>query len=796
MSEKAGEKAEAGTRASFPIGIAGDDLRREERELPAGEPPPWAPNSDLAVVGKRTRRLDGRAKVTGAARYTSDVKPRGMLYARRILATVPHGRIVDVDASKAERVPGVKAIHLLERSVEGPVLREQGKEGAPRWPTVRYVGQPIGAVAATSQAAADEAARLVEVRYEALPFVVDMEDALKPGAPLVYPGPVDDKGSAGGGGSQAGLPQQGNRRGPKKDARGDVAKGFTEAEVTVEGTFTTQVQTHSAMETHGVVASWDAGELTVWASTQGTTGVRDDLAEVLGVPKEKVRVVTEFMGGGFGAKFGAGSYGVLAAQLSRKAGRPVRLMLDRVEEHTSAGNRPGTRQTLRIGAKKDGALTAIQLVSHGTAGIATGAGVGFPAERMYACPNFSGEQYDVFVNAGPGCAFRAPGAPQGAFALEQLVDELAEKLGMDPLALRDRIDVRDDAAAAAHRVERRVGAERVGWARRHAPGADPGPVKRGLGVAQALWPHLVRSGAQATCEVAISRAGEVEIRSAVQDIGTGTKTVLAQVVAEELGLRPEEVRVRIGDTQFPDGPGSGGSNVTGSITPAARNAAHGAGRELLARAAKKLGADASGLALAGGAVVVKGSPSRRLAFREAAALLPREGAVARASRSENYGWQGTGRVRGWMGGVQFAEVTVDVETGVVRVERVVAVQDCGRPLNPLALESQVNGGVQHGLSWALFEDRILDRATGRMVNPNLEAYKIAGARETPRIEVVLLEQYHGASSTDARGIGEPANVATAAAIANAFYNATGVRIRELPLSPRRVLEALGATRRA
>src|SRR5919205_189586 len=215
-----------------------------------------------------------------------------------------------------------------------------------------------------------------------------MEKALEPGAPLVYPGPVDDRGSAGGGGSQKGLAQEGNRRGPKKDGRGDVVKGFAEAEVVVEGTFSTQVQTHSAMETHGVVASFDGDELTVWASTQGTTGVRDDLAEIFGLPKEKVRVLTEFMGGGFGAKFGAGSHGVLAAHLSRKTGRPVRLMLDRVEEHTSVGNRPATRQTLRIGARKDGTLTAIQLVSHGAAGGPPGAGAGVSAQRNCACPDF------------------------------------------------------------------------------------------------------------------------------------------------------------------------------------------------------------------------------------------------------------------------------------------------------------------------------------------------------------------------------------------------------------------------
>jgi xanthine dehydrogenase YagR molybdenum-binding subunit len=280
----------------------------------------------------------------------------------------------------------------------------------------------------------------------------------------------------------------------------------------------------------------------------------------------------------------------------------------------------------------------------------------------------------------------------------------------------------------------------------------------------------------------------------VQDIGTGTRTVLAQVVAEELGLRPEEVRVRIGDTAFPEGPQSGGSNVTGSMTPVARNAAAGAGRELLARVAKRLRVDPGDLVFRGGAIVTSSGPSRRIGFRDAAAALPRGGVTIRANRTENYGYSGQAW-RGAMGGVQFAEAVVDVETGIVRVERIVAVHDCGRPINRLGLEGQITGGVLQGISYALFEERFLDGPTGRMVNPDLEAYKIIGARETPRIEVVLLEDYHGTSSTDARGIAEPSNIATAAAVANAFYNATGVRIHELPMSPRRVLAALAAARR-
>ena len=722
--------------------------------------------------------------MTGAARYTVDVRMRGLLHARRIVSDVAHARILSIDTSRAAKLPGVRAIHLLERTLEGPALRDPAAERAGRYPTVRYVGQAIGAVAATTQAIADEAVRLVEVRYEPLPFVVDMEAALRPGAPRVYPGPVDPEGASGGGGGAAeGLAQEGNVRGPMRATRGDVEAGFAEAEVRVGGTFTTQVQTHSAMETHAVVASWQPDGLVVYASTQAVAGMRDDLAELFSLPKEKVRVVCDAMGGGFGAKFGPGVHGFLAATLSRKAGRPVRLVLDRVEEHTSVGNRPATRQRLELGARKDGTLTAVRLEAFGTAGVGTGAGVGSAAQWLYACPNFAGAQSDVFIHAGPGTAFRAPGMPQGIFALEQLVDELAEAIGLDPLVLRDRIDVVEASGARARRVERRIGAERIGWSRRHAPGAERGPVKRGMGFAQSIWPRVVVQGAR--CEVAVTREGRVEVRSATQDLGTGTRTVLAQTVAEELGLRAEDVGVRIGDSVHPPGPHSGGSNVTGTITPVARAAAHDVARELRTRAAKRLGAEPGALVVAGGFVARRDAPAKRLGLSELVRAGKGELAVVR-ERDADYG----GKASSSIGGVQLAEVAVDVETGIVRVERVVAVHDCGRPINPLALESQVNGGIIQGLSWALLEDRILDPTTGRMVNPNLEQYKIAGAREVPRIEVVFLEEYRGRSATDASGIGEPANVATAAAIANAVYNAIGVRLRDLPMTPARVLAAL------
>ena len=464
-------------------------------------------------------------------------------------------------------------------------------------------------------------------------------------------------------------------------------------------------------------------------------------------------------------------------------------MLDRHEEQLDSGNRPGTYQRLKIGARKDGTLNAISLYTYGTAGTALGAGVGNVAQAMYECPNFAIEQYDVFINAGPGCAMRALGNVPGAFAVEQLVDELAEKLKIDPLLLRDRID-----ASPVRREERRRGAERIGWSRRHAPGADSGPVKRGIGMAQSLWGANVQTNA--SCEVRLLRDGSVEILSSVQDIGTGIGTVLAQVVAEEFGLRAQDITVRIGDTDFPAGPPSYGSRTTASITPPARNAAYKVKQTLLEMVAPKLGVAADDLALRDGRISAKADAARSMSLREAAATMRTDQISAFASRSDDYGgfrrlMADAALAQTDLGGVQFAEVAVDTETGIVRVERVVAVQDCGRPMNPLQLESQVQGGVLMGISYALFEDRIIDRHTGHMLNADLEHYKFAGSRETPDIEVLLLENYQGQSATDAYGIAEPANVATAPAIANAVYNAIGVRLRQLPMTPAAVLAALG-----
>ena len=768
--------ASATRTETFPVGLVGVGLVEERRPVPAGDPPPLPPNAELRVIGKPHPRLNGRAKVTGAIRYTVDVAPRGMLIGRILRSPHAHAEVRAIDTAAAERDTHVRAI-VRAIPLDHPALS-----------VVRYVGQPVVAIAATSILAAEEALRLVRVDYKPLPFVVDLDAARRPEAAKVYPSGTAPGSSAGELVAQLDLPVDGNVRGPMLASRGDAERGLAEADVVVEGEYRTQVQTHCCMEPHGIVADWRADGLTVHISTQFTAGVRRELAKAFDLPLERVRVVVDGMGGGFGSKSTLGNYGRLAVALSRQAGAPVRLTLTRPEEQVDSGNRPAVHQHIRVGARRDGALTAIAVESHGTAGVGLNAGIGNFAESLYACPNFASAQYDVFTNAGPGSAMRAPGNTPGAWGLEQAVDELAERLGVDPLTLRDRID-----PSPVRREERRVGAERIGWPQRHAPGADPGPVKRGLGVAQSLWGAHVQTSS--FIEVRVGRDGSVEALSSVQDIGSGIGVVIAQTIAETLGLRPDQVTVRIGDTNYPPGPPSYGSRTTASITPPARVAAWKLLQKILAEAAPKLDASPGELTARGGRIETVSAPGRGMSFAEAAALLAEDLSVTE-TREEDYGgfrraMGEAAQARQDIGGVQFAEVSVDAETGIIRVERVVAVQDCGRPMNPLLLESQIQGGVLMGLSYALYENRVLDRATGRMVNANLESYKVAGPREVPAIDIVVLENLQGRSATDAYGIAEPANIATAPAIANAVYNALGVRLRSLPMTPAAVLAALG-----
>ena len=764
----------------MPVGVPGYTLTAEARQVPPTEPPVWPVNKDLKYVGQSIPRYDGAAKVSGHARYTSDVQLPGMLYAKFVNATVPHAKVLSVDTSAAERVPGVKGVHVVQHLLGNAELRNPALEQV-KYPVVRYAGQPIAAVAATTPAAAEEAAALVKVKYDAMPFVVNEVKARNVDSPKVFPGAADEAGSAGGGGGPSDVPQTGNVHGPSIHRRGEIEQGFRDADVIVEGHYTTQVQTHSALETHGVVADWKPEMLTVWASTQGTSSVREELAGYFKIPLSRVRVITEYMGGGFGAKFGAGNPGVVAAALSRKTGAPVRLMLDREEEHLSVGNRPSSDQVLRIGAKKDGTITAIHLVAYGTAGCGTGAGCSGPAANLYKSATLHTEENDVFINAGPASAMRAPGHPQGAFALEQTIDELAAKLNMDPIDLRDKTDEHP-----VRRVERQIVRESELWKSRNpVAGADSGPVKRGVGLGQSVWYRFVSMGSNA--EVRVHKDGSLEVLSAVQDIGSGIKTVMAQILAEQFGVAPSQIVVKVGDTHYPQGPDSGGSVTTLSLTPAVRDAAWQASQKFLADVAPALGSTPGDLILVDGEVRSRSGKFQPVPFRRAAAKMSVAQVTAQAKRVPDY----DPKKYLTYGGVDVAEVEVDTELGRIHVRRVLSVHDCGRPMNPEQTISQINGGIIQGISYTLFESRLLDPEYGLMVNPDLEQYKIIGAREIPQIDVRLVEAYIGQSSTDASGIGEAAGVVSiGAAVANAVHNATGVRIRQTPMTPAVVLAAL------
>jgi len=763
-----------------------------------GDLKPWDLDSKLKVVKGRHPRLEAPLKVTGKAKYTYDINLPGMLWGRMVGAEVPAGEITKIDTAKAEALPGVKAVWTTESR------------------TVRFAGQDVAAVAAVSPEVAQDAARLVQVTYDEKPYVTDLEKAMATDAPLVYeeaqmPGNKE-------------VPRRGNVLGPSRGGRGgggrgDVEKGLAEAAARVEQTYRLPVHTHSPLETHGVIARWEGDQLTVYASTQGIFTVRDGVAEALGIDRKNVRVITEHMGGGFGSKLAPSATGsafaIVACKLAKQAGAPVKLMLNRHQEHLCTGNAPSALMTVRIGAAKDGTFTAVHHRSFGSAGVAPGAGTGGPANSLYAnTPNLKVEEHDVFTNGGPAAPLRAPGHPQGAFALESAVDELAEKLGMDPLELR-----RKNESSPVRLMQYDVGAKAIGWERRNKKAGDPTTgdwlggatdslrrdvgggsggsdaapprsKKRGIGMANGNW-YVFARGSGVGAQVKVHRDGSVELFSGAQDIGTGFRTAMAMVAAEELGLRPEDITVRVGDTGFPEGPASGGSNTTNSVAPVVRLAAHDARTKVLALAAALLKAKPEELDAAGGKVFVAAQPGKSVSFRQAAARMTDEVIDCVAERKKQYE-----TLRQDIAGTQFAEVEVDTETGEVRMVKMVSVNDCGFPVNGLTAESQVIGAMIQGASWALFENRILDRNLGTMVNPNLESYKILAPRDMFEAVSILTPVANAGNNTSTAGLGEPCLVPTLGAIANAVYNATGARVRTLPMTPDRVLLALSEARRA
>jgi xanthine dehydrogenase YagR molybdenum-binding subunit len=727
-------------RVTVKLGFEGD-VKDATLVIPDDDPTPWGWGDKFSVVGAEAPRIDGPLKATGTARYTYDIELPGMLYGAILRSPYPHARVRGVDLTRARRLPGVRAV--LRRDDE----------------IVRFAGQEVAAVAAVDLDTANDALALIQVDYEPLPFVVDPEDALKADSPRVFRGS--------------------NLARPKIFETGNFMRGFDQAVTTHEAVYTTPVQTHVSLETHGAVARWDGDGLTVWCSTQGIFTVRDDLADFFKLPPEKIRVLTAYLGGGFGSKFGAGAEVVIAAQLALAAAEPVKLMLPRAGEHVATGNRPNSWQQVKLGVDRVGKLTALELVQHGSGGVGGGAGSSGPYKTLYGCANIRTEERDVYTNAGPSSPMRAPGWPQGCFALELAIDETARKVNLDRLDFRRRNTVNP-----VRMLEFETGAHAFGWAEKSRAPKSRGPLRRGIGVAAAGWHGLGASGPQA--QVIVFRDGHAEVRTGTQDIGTGTRTILAMVAAEELGLPLSRVNADIGDTRFLFSVPSGGSQTAPSNTPAVRQAAAHLKQKLFVIAALMLNAETGDLEARDATIRVRAEPARAVSFSDVCRRIPGASISAQGERPPNYDG-----FRADQAGCQFAEVEVDTDTGIARVLNVVAVHDAGRIIDPLTARSQINGGVIMGVGFALFERRWLDPQTGLMLNPTMDDYKIAGALDVPGISVIFVEVANGVTNTGVLGLGEASNVASAAAIGCAVCDAIGAPVRSLPMTPDRVLAAMG-----
>ena len=741
-------------------------------ELPSRNPEPWSEDANLTVVGQRATRADALEKVTGVARYTADVDLPGMLYAAILRAPVANGRVVALDLAPALAIAGVRGAvshdDMPNTKLDGIRLFDR---------EIHYAGQPLAAVCAESLHVARRAVDRIRLDVVEAEHAVDTAAALASGAPLVR--------------------KYGNvtRHSPEITSRGDVDAGLRDAEVTITREYRTPVALHTALEPHGAVADWSAGRVTVYESTQGIFNTRSDLANAFDLPLTNVRVIKNYMGGGFGAKNGASMAAYVAVALSKQTGRPVRCIYDREGEQTDAGNRPSTTQHVTLGAKRDGTLTAILL----DATIAMGAG-GYPEgpgrvyHEMYRCANVRTTETFVYTHTGPRASFRAPGHVEGAFGLECAMDSLARELNVDPLELRRRNYARDDQEkqrpySAKHLDEcYALGAERFGWQRARSRKADNDGPRRGVGMASLTW--NAGGGPPAYATVRINRDGTIEVLTGAQDLGTGARTVFSQIAAEVLGARLEDVRTILGDTErLPFASNSWGSITTASVGPAVRVAALEARDSLFEAAAELLDCSVEDLE-ARDSELRNTTTDRCMLFKDVCERLGDVMIIGQGSRGPNPEKTAMSAF-----GAHFVEVEVDVETGRVRVLRIVAAHDSGRIINPTLAEGQLEGGIIQGLGYALFEERIVDSQLGLPLNPTMHDYKIPTIGDVPQIDAFFIDRADVvANHTGAKGVAEPPIIPVAPAIANAVADALGVEMTELPLTPWRVLASLAEAR--
>lgn len=662
-------------------------------------------------------RLDAVAKVTGLAVYGKDVYLPSSVFIGFVRCPFGAAELASHDLDAANAVPGVIEIEINPKACT-------------------YHGQNIGYVVAESPLQLKRAIKALKAKWKRQSVKTTIGDTIKD------------------------LPA----------IEGKAKKTVDESELSLEAVYSTPVQTHSSLETHGGVVDHRGTSATVYASTQGTSSVKDGLSDAIGLKSSEFEVVCEYVGGGFGSKLGGPGKEInLAAKIAARLGRPAYLFCNRAEEHLDTGNRPSSQTLVRVGFNKDGTINGGEIQTWGGVGVARGGGgVSVPSGR-YRLGDMNKNHDDVGFNGGGPRAFRAPGHPQGAFAEELMLDEIAGKCGMDPLDLRKKL-VKEET----FREMLALGAKLIGWTDRKENGAQKGVLRTGFGVGTTSWGSASPGG---NAEVVINQDGSIESRTGTQDIGTGQRTIMGICTADAIGVPLNLVSVSIGRSTLPPGPGSGGSVTAPTTAPTMMAAAKNARDELFeALAQRTQGAKAEEFSVVEGAVHRNGQ--KFLSWKDACGKLTADGVRGSAKKGD--------AGKGGSQGVQFVKLVVDTETGVISVKHVIAIQSCGRIVCRKTAESQIIGGVIQGLSYALFEDRILDRNTGAMVNPNFEWYKVLGPGDMPHIEPVLWA--HG--QTGVKALGEPPTIPTAGATAAAIFNAIGKPIRHLPITPDKVLAAL------
>jgi xanthine dehydrogenase molybdenum-binding subunit len=764
------------------------------RLLVHGEVPPPL-GRELSVIGRSIDRRDALDKVTGAAMYSSDMTLPGMLHAKILRCPHAHARIVRIDTGRAAALPGVHAVLSLENTrgwhtywymIAQPAFPEE----------IAYAGQEVALVAAETVDIAAQALGLIEVEYEVLPAALTPRDAMKPDAPRV---PVLDVERA----------REGNVQQPVYlRARGDVERGLAEAEVVSESRFTLPTQYHVDIQTRCCIADWDGDRLTIYEASQGVWNVKRELAKSLGLEEDRVRVVVQNMGGGFGSKAGAQRVVHYAARLAMLAGRPVRLELTRSEEFLSHPRRYAGEVTMRLGARRDGTLTAIDaeiVLDIGSGSLYAGryAMTLHQISELYRCPSVRVRIVAVYTNTTPTGPQRGVLDPIATFSTEAAIDDLAARLGMDPLALRmknyaEDFQGLDDTTPALPYTSKHLDAclaavaNAIGWSERDRMQEEArGPVRHGVGLAAYCIERGGYAPFSAKADVVARPDGSVEVQAGVVEIGAGQITVLPMIAAEELGLPPDRIHIHHGDT---DGthyaPSSHASRITSEMGPAVLQAAAQVRGRLCELVAARLEVSPLDLVAAEERIYVRGVPERGMSFTEACALMAEPEIRATGSRAPN-----PDDVIFRLFGAHGAEVEVDVETGELRVLRIVCSHDIGRPINPKLVESQQYGGAVMGLGYGLYEEAELDGKSGVLLTPDVHQYRVPTALETPVIEARNVEREDAFYPYSAKPVGEAPLVGVMPAVRNAIRHALGLGIDTLPITPARILEALAARKK-